>query len=70
MSTRAKNENAIPANLTDREYGWGTRGRVKGDSSTGDGGKSWPTTPVHLDEFDPEQPETSDGQWFRNGNLI
>jgi hypothetical protein len=66
-----------PAELADRAEGWGVLGRVLRYSVYHDNGV-WPPHPddlypsdvMHNEVLREEHPETSDGNWYRNGELI
>jgi hypothetical protein len=61
-----------PAELADREEGWGTFGQVRLYPSYKDDGE-WPNYPIslypsdvmHNEDLILEHPETSDGPWYR-----
>jgi hypothetical protein len=69
MSDRPKITYPMPPEIADRSEGWGIRGRVKDHPEFKDDGQ-WPSVPVHSGDIDREAPETSDGDWYRNGSLI
>lgn len=69
MPARAVKPELPPVELGDRSEGWGMLGLIRNYPSYKDSG-TWPEIPEHNSEFPLEQPETSDGDWYRNGELI
>lgn len=69
MPTKGVKSPVPHSDLADRSEGWGMTGRAIGYNGFSDDG-IWPSVVVRNNPLPDEQPETSHGDWYRNGSLI